>query len=82
MIFNYDHFGRQFCVSGKVLPIRRGGGLDQESLQAVSRYVSEGSWAHIFPEGQISYTGKLLPFKWGVGKMICDSFALNKKLIN
>lgn len=28
---------------------------------------------HIFPEGRINFNGKLGPFRWGVGKLICDS---------
>lgn len=64
---------RQFFLTGKTLPINRGGGLDQPVLHHVATLVRNGDWAHIFPEGKISPTGKLLPLKWGVGKMVCDS---------
>lgn len=64
---------RQFFITGKTLPIDRGAGLNQTVLKHVSSLVKHGDWAHIFPEGKISASGKLLPLKWGVGKMVCDS---------
>lgn len=27
---------------------------------------------HVFPEGRISYNGKIADLRWGVGKMVCD----------
>lgn len=27
---------------------------------------------HVFPEGRISYNGKIADLRWGIGKMVCD----------
>ena len=27
---------------------------------------------HVFPEGRISYNGKVADLRWGIGKMVCD----------
>ena len=37
-------------------------------------------WVHIFPEGQVNQTGRLLtPLRWGVGKMIAVSSAQKRE---
>ena len=35
--------------------------------------VAHGGWLHVFPEGRIMFTGRLGPFRWGVGKVVCDA---------
>jgi hypothetical protein len=65
---------RIFFQSGKVVSIERGGGLEQRTLSAVSKQLGEmGDWLHVFPEGRISYDGKLSNLRWGVGRMVCDT---------
>lgn len=65
---------RLFFQSGKVVPIERGGGLDQPSLSILAKRLGEhGDWLHVFPEGRISYDGKLADLRWGVGRMVCDA---------
>jgi monolysocardiolipin acyltransferase len=32
----------------------------------------EGDWVHLFPEGRVSFSGKMLPCRKGVGKLVCD----------
>ena len=64
---------RAFFRSGKVLPIKRGDGLDQPNLHVMARRLGQhGDWLHVFPEGRISYDGRLSDLRWGVGKMVCD----------
>jgi monolysocardiolipin acyltransferase len=66
-------FCRLFFQSGKVVPIDRGGGLEQPSLAVMAKQLGlHGDWLHVFPEGRITYDGKLADFRWGVGRMICD----------
>lgn len=36
----------------QVLPIERGGGLDQKLLLNFSRKLAAGGWCHVFPEGK------------------------------
>lgn len=64
---------RAFFRSGKVLPIKRGEGLNQVNLHVIARRLGQhGDWLHVFPEGRISYDGRLSDLRWGVGKMVCD----------
>ena len=51
----------------------RGGGLEQPSLALLAKRLGQhGDWLHVFPEGRISYDGKLADLRWGVGRMVCD----------
>jgi monolysocardiolipin acyltransferase len=69
---------------GKVLPIWRGGGINQKLLLNFARRAAAGEWVHIFPEGGIwqrpSLGGRengredeIGRLKWGVGKLIAHS---------
>lgn len=42
-----------YIGAGQVLPIRRGGGIDQPLLQHFASLVARGEWCHIFPEGGV-----------------------------
>lgn len=42
-----------YIGAGQVLPIRRGGGIDQPLLQHFALLVARGEWCHIFPEGGV-----------------------------
>ncbi|KAG1667040.1 hypothetical protein FOA52_000401 [Chlamydomonas sp. UWO 241] len=64
---------RQFFQNGKVMPIVRGGGVDQPVMGTVARLVARGDWVHVFPEGRVMMNGELGPFRWGVGKAVCDA---------
>lgn len=78
-------FLRQFFMTGKTLPVKRGGGVDQPVMIKLAQMIKRGDWVHIFPEGgvnftfglicagRVSHTGVLQGLKWGVGKVICDS---------
>eukprot|EP00238_Polyblepharides_amylifera_P000963 CAMPEP_0196573732 /NCGR_PEP_ID=MMETSP1081-20130531/3591_1 /TAXON_ID=36882 /ORGANISM="Pyramimonas amylifera, Strain CCMP720" /LENGTH=178 /DNA_ID=CAMNT_0041891553 /DNA_START=225 /DNA_END=761 /DNA_ORIENTATION=- len=76
-ICHSNPFLSAFFLTGKGLPVDRGGGLEQASLVAVTEQVKQGGWLHVFPEGKVNREpgGPLLPFKWGVGKIICDAAA-------
>jgi len=55
---------------GKVLPIKRGAGLDQPELQVAAEKLYDGGWLHIFPEGTRSADGQLGSMKIGIGKLV------------
>ena len=75
-----------YCGVGQVLPIWRGGGVDQKQFLDFARHIAAGQWCHIFPEAGVYQLdiiggrelslkqnrgkGKL---KWGVGKMIAHA---------
>lgn len=44
-------------------------------MPIATRLLAEGRWLHIFPEGRVSFTGELLPLKWGVGHVLCNAVA-------
>eukprot|EP00741_Cyanophora_paradoxa_P011022 tig00020553_g10654.t1 len=62
-----------FFGTGQVLPVKRGGGLDQKEIGVAVDKLKSGGWIHIFPEGRISVDGQLLPVRRGVGKLIYDT---------
>lgn len=42
-----------FVGAGQVLPIQRGGGINQSLFRDFTSLVSKGEWCHIFPEGGV-----------------------------
>lgn len=68
---------RQFFLNGKTLPILRGEGVSQPVMHTAAARLAAGDWVHLFPEGRIHFSGKLGPFKWGAGKMVCDAKRMN-----
>jgi 1-acyl-sn-glycerol-3-phosphate acyltransferase len=55
--------------SGKVIPIIRGAGIDQEAVHFCMDRLREGQWVHIFSEGKVNQTGILKKLRWGIGKL-------------
>ncbi|KAI9183287.1 Lyso-phosphatidylcholine acyltransferase [Blastocladiella emersonii ATCC 22665] len=62
-----------FFVSGKTIPIMRGRGVYQPAMDFAVAKLDEGRWVHIFPEGKVHQEDTMLPFKWGVGRLIMDA---------
>ena len=50
--------------AGNVLPIRRGGGVDQPLLLNLAHKVAQGGWVHMFPEGKIFSRQFVLLVAW------------------
>ena len=42
-----------FFSAAKILPVRRGGGLEQPGLAVLARKATPGQWLHIYPEGRV-----------------------------
>eukprot|EP00899_Mesostigma_viride_P028638 jgi/Mesvir1/895/Mv17457-RA.1 len=59
---------------GKVLPIERGAGLEQDGMRWAIGRLRQGDWVHIFPEGRRSRDGgqKLGPMRRGIGRLVSD----------
>jgi len=68
-----NKFFNAWCLNGKVLPVVRGGGLEQPVLDVAARLLARGDWVHVFPEGGIVRTGTLGPLKWGTAKALCGA---------
>lgn len=65
-----------FFNSGRVVPIVRGGGINQPGMQFLRDRLAEGEWVHMFPEGGRTRDpeGRMLPeLKNGTGWLIAQT---------
>ena len=53
-----------YIGAGQVLPIRRGGGIDQRLLLDFGRHLARGEWCHVFPEGGVWQWDELGGRRW------------------
>ena len=72
-----NKFVESFILSGKGIPIYRGGGIEQPCMKVMAELVAAGRWLQIFPEGKINkeprgQTPLDQRLKWGLGKILCD----------
>jgi len=72
-----NRFVESFILSGKGVPIYRGGGIDQPCMKVMAELVASGRWLQIFPEGKVNseprgQTPLDQRLKWGLGKILCD----------
>ncbi|KAG0559386.1 hypothetical protein M758_10G098400 [Ceratodon purpureus] len=63
-----------FFRSVKVLPLKRGAGLQQEGIDIALSKLRRGDWVHIFPEGSRSRDGgkTIGTVRRGIGRLVTD----------
>ncbi|ESO89856.1 hypothetical protein LOTGIDRAFT_234000 [Lottia gigantea] len=67
----YSFFGNL----SKVIPVERGKGVYQDTVDFLIQRLNLGDWVHIFPEGKINLNKERIRLKWGVGRMIFECTA-------
>ncbi|KAJ3012128.1 hypothetical protein HKX48_006432 [Thoreauomyces humboldtii] len=62
-----------FFASGRVIPIVRGDGIHQPGMDLAVEKLNENGWVHIFSEGKVNQESTMLPFRWGIARLIMES---------
>jgi len=70
-----------FFALGKCIPVVRGDGPYQPAIDLCIQKLKLGEWVHVFPEGRVNMDKEHMRFKWGVGRILLETYPLLPTII-
>lgn len=62
---------------GKCIPVVRGEGVYQPAIDLCIQKLKIGDWVHVFPEGRVNVDKEHMRMKWGVGRILFETYPSN-----